>query len=80
MQHANRRTAGRSMSSSKSANAKPKDAIALLKADHRQVEQWFEEFCKSRSKARRKQTLQAHLRSADRPHDHRGGDLLSGVH
>jgi len=49
MQHATRRTAGRSTSSSKSANSKPKDAIALLKADHRQVEQWFEEFCKSRS-------------------------------
>ena len=53
MQHASRRTAGRSTSSSKSTNAQPKDAIALLKADHRQVEQWFEEFCKSRSKPKK---------------------------
>jgi len=29
------------------------DAIALLKADHRQVEQWFEEFQKGRSAARK---------------------------
>jgi hemerythrin superfamily protein len=28
---------------------KPQDAIALLKADHRQVEQWFSEFEKARS-------------------------------
>jgi hemerythrin superfamily protein len=27
----------------------PKDAIALLKADHRQVEKWFDEFEKARS-------------------------------
>ena len=53
MQHATRRTTGRSTSSSKSANAQPKDAIALLKADHRQVEQWFEEFEKSRSKPKK---------------------------
>ncbi len=28
---------------------KPQDAVALLKADHRQAEQWFEEFSKARS-------------------------------
>jgi hemerythrin superfamily protein len=28
---------------------KPQDAVALLKADHRQVEQWFAEFEKARS-------------------------------
>lgn len=37
---ATRRTSGRSA---------PKDAVALLKADHRQVEEWFEQFEKSRS-------------------------------
>ncbi len=30
-----------------------KDAIALLKADHRQVEQWFAQFCKARDDRRR---------------------------
>jgi hemerythrin superfamily protein len=29
------------------------DAIALLKADHRQVEQWFEQFSKSRSESKK---------------------------
>jgi hemerythrin superfamily protein len=53
MQHTTRRTAGRSTSTSRTANAKPKDAIALLKADHRQVEEWFEEFCKSRSEQKK---------------------------
>lgn len=37
---ATRRTGGRSA---------PKDAVALLKADHRQVEEWFGQFEKSRS-------------------------------
>jgi hemerythrin superfamily protein len=49
MQPTNRRGAGRSSSSSRSAATQPKDAIALLKADHRQVEEWFAEFEKSRS-------------------------------
>jgi hemerythrin superfamily protein len=31
------------------AKRKPQDALALLKADHRQVEQWFSEFEKARS-------------------------------
>src|ERR1700753_3068590 len=30
------------------------DAVALLKADHRQVEEWFEAFEKSRSDAKKK--------------------------
>ena len=39
--------------------AKPEmDAIQLLKADHRQVEEWFEEFDKS--KADRKREILAH--------------------
>ncbi len=39
---------------------KTPDAVALLKADHRQVKQWFEEFEKSRS-AKVKQTLAANI-------------------
>lgn len=34
-------------------NGSKKDAIALLKADHRQVEQWFEQFEKARSDDRK---------------------------
>lgn len=52
MQHAARQPASRSRSarsSRTSARATPGDAIALLKADHRQVEEWFEQFEKSRS-------------------------------
>jgi len=39
------------------------DAISLLKADHRQVEQWFEEFENSRSE-RKKQQLANNICSA----------------
>ncbi len=49
MQHASRRSSSRSTSSSRAASAQPRDAIALLKADHRQVEEWFEQLAKSRS-------------------------------
>jgi hemerythrin superfamily protein len=35
------------------ANTKSHDAIALLKADHRQVEEWFEQFEKARSDDRK---------------------------
>jgi hemerythrin superfamily protein len=34
---------------------KPLDAVALLKADHRQVEEWFEQFDSARSAAKKKQ-------------------------
>jgi len=37
-----------SKASRKTSN-KPQDAVALLKADHRQVEEWFAEFEKARS-------------------------------
>lgn len=37
-------------------NGRTQDAIALLKADHRQVEEWFEQFEKARDD-NRKQTL-----------------------
>lgn len=40
----------------KSRSASSKDAIALLKADHRQVEDWFSQFKKAR-KADRKEKL-----------------------
>jgi hypothetical protein len=40
----------------RSAPAARQDAITLLKADHRQVEEWFEQFESTRSDAR-KQTL-----------------------
>ena len=43
------------------------DAIALLKADHRQVETWFEQFEKARS-ADRKATLAAQICQALRVH------------
>lgn len=39
---------------------KPQDAIALLKADHRQVEEWFEEFEGARS-AKVKQQLATNI-------------------
>jgi hemerythrin superfamily protein len=38
---------------SKRRPAKSQDAIALLKADHRQVEKWFKEFEKSRTDGRK---------------------------
>jgi hemerythrin superfamily protein len=41
----------------KAAAAAP-DAIALLKADHRQVEEWFEEFASARSDATKAQLAQ----------------------
>jgi hemerythrin superfamily protein len=43
------------------------DAIALLKADHRQVEDWFEQFEKARTDAR-KQELATDICSALRVH------------
>jgi hemerythrin superfamily protein len=44
----------------KAASPKTQDAVALLKADHRQVKEWFEEFEKSRS-AKVKQNLAANI-------------------
>lgn len=49
MQHTSRRATDRSSRTSRSGAAAKMDAIALLKADHRQVEEWFESFQKSRS-------------------------------
>src|SRR5687767_5638922 len=46
---------GRASASKQGRSAKParQDAIALLKADHRQVEDWFEQFEKTRSDERK---------------------------
>ena len=58
------------MAQSKSKSAKrdaPKDAIALLKADHRQVEEWFEQFEKARDDDR-KQKLATQICKALRVH------------
>ncbi len=51
-----RKKAAKSRSTGRAArkNGAGMDAIALLKADHRQVEGWFEEFEKARSEERKK--------------------------
>ncbi|MEJ1962511.1 MAG: hemerythrin domain-containing protein [Gammaproteobacteria bacterium] len=49
------------------AAAKTPDAVALLKADHRQVEGWFEEFERTRS-SRRKQELAGKICKALKVH------------
>lgn len=51
----------------KSTSAARQDAIALLKADHRQVEQWFEQFESTRSDAK-KQNLAASICQALKVH------------
>ncbi len=57
----------------------PQDAIALLKADHRQVEEWFSQFEKTNSSSR-KQDLAQKICTALKAHTtDRGGDLLSGL-
>ena len=55
--------ASRSKRSSSSSKPKPLDAIALLKADHRQVEQWFAQFEKTNS-AGKKQQLASNICAA----------------
>ena len=42
----------------KRSTAKPQDAIALLKADHRQVEEWFSQFEKASSSSRKQDQAQ----------------------
>ena len=49
MERSTRTTEGRARRASSS-----KDAIALLKADHRQVEKWFAQFKKARAASRKK--------------------------
>jgi hypothetical protein len=48
-------------------NGSPKDAIALLKADHRQVTEWFGEFEKARD-SKRKATLARQICNALKVH------------
>jgi hemerythrin superfamily protein len=50
-----------------SARARPIDAISVLKADHRQVEEWFKEFEGARS-TDKKQTLATQICDALRVH------------
>src|SRR6202044_1617752 len=53
----------KSKRSTSSSRAKSLDAIALLKADHRQVEQWFSQFEKT-SSANKKQQLASNICAA----------------
>ena len=48
----------RAKKATRSAAPRAADAIALLKADHRQVETWFEQFASSRSDAKKQQLAQ----------------------
>jgi hemerythrin superfamily protein len=48
----------RAKSAKRATSARQQDAIALLKADHRQVEQWFEQFESSRSDAKKSDLAQ----------------------
>ena len=50
-------------SNTKTKTSKQQDAISLLKADHRQVEKWFQEFESARSSSR-KQTLATNICNA----------------
>src|SRR5689334_18604555 len=50
-----------------SRSGKSQDAIALLKSDHRQVEEWFEQFEKARDD-NRKQTLAGKICAALKVH------------
>jgi hypothetical protein len=62
------RSSGGSMSRGRAASARGgQDAIALLKADHRQVEDWFEQFEKARDD-NRKQTLATKICNALKVH------------
>jgi hypothetical protein len=53
-----KKTAAKSKRSKSRAVAAPRDAIALLKADHRQVEGWFERFESTRSDERKGELAQ----------------------
>jgi hypothetical protein len=53
-----RKTRSARAKSARRASAAQQDAIALLKADHRQVEEWFEQFESSRSEAKKSDLAQ----------------------
>jgi hypothetical protein len=61
------KTNGKTQTSSRRGPNSAKDAIALLKADHRQVEEWFAAFEKARDKNRKAQ-LAAQICDALRVH------------
>ena len=61
-----KQTASR-QSGRRARNGSPKDAIALLKADHRQVTEWFGEFEKARD-SKRKATLARQICNALKVH------------
>ena len=61
-----KRTASKARSSSR-GRSRPRDAVALLKADHRQVEGWFAEF-EDTTRASRKAKLAAQICQALRAH------------
>ena len=50
------------------AETKPQDAIALLKDDHRAVEELFKEFEKAKGDGRKEKLARADLPRAVRPH------------
>ena len=55
------------------------DAIALLKADHRQVEAWFKEFEKTDSGPKKSKLARPDLRRTHGAHTDRRGHLLSRI-
>ena len=55
------------------------DAIALLKADHRQVEGWFEQFKKSRVQGEEGRARRIDLSGPEDPYADRGGDFLPRI-
>lgn len=61
------RAGSSSKRSSRGSSPRAQDAIGLLKADHRQVEQWFGEFESARSDSR-KQTLATNICKALKVH------------
>lgn len=61
------KTGGNRASTAKRQTAKQQDAIGLLKADHRQVEEWFEQFESTRS-GERKQRLASEICQALKVH------------
>lgn len=71
MQHTTRQHAARAAPQAhravRAGRASSTDAIAVLKADHRQVQQWFVQFARSRS-AERKAELAARICHALRVH------------
>jgi hemerythrin superfamily protein len=64
---AKKRSTTRSAASARGASQRQKDAIALLKEDHRQVEEWFAQFEKARDDER-KQMLATQICNALKVH------------